>query len=135
MSFGEPFLTFPDLFPARRAGEPWGECQVILDLPGGPYAVAGLSAVQVAAARERFGALCREDEGGPGGAGAVRSLLFRAPASDFRAVDTRGWEYSMDFEHAESSVRLAGLATGQIFGYETPGLGNLRKRFYPGSEP
>jgi hypothetical protein len=109
MSFGELFLTFPDLFPARRAGEPWGECQVILDLPGGPYSVAGLSTLQAEAARERFGALCREGEGGPVGADTVRGLLFRAPASDFRAVDTRGWEYSMDFDHDERSVRLAGL--------------------------
>jgi hypothetical protein len=71
--------------------------------------VGGLSAVQVAAARERFGALCREGEGAPPEGAAVRSLLFTAPASDFRAVDTRGWEYALDFEHGERSVRLAGL--------------------------
>jgi len=110
MSFGERFLTFPDLFPARRAGEPWGERQVSLDLPGGPYRVAGLSDRQAEAAGERFGALCREEGPHTEAAGdAVRGLLFRAPASDFRAVDTRGWEYAMDFEHGERSVRLAGL--------------------------
>jgi hypothetical protein len=106
MSFGERYLTHPDLFPARRAGEPWGERQVCLDLPGGPYLVAGLSAAQAEAAKERFGALSSELPGSPP---AVRGLLFAAPAADFRSIDTRGWEYAMDFEHAERSVRLAGL--------------------------
>src|SRR5262249_46722626 len=92
--------------PARRAGEPWGERQVSLDLPGGPYAVAGLSRVQAEVARERFGDLCREDAPEPP---AVRGLLFRAPASDFLAVDTRRCEYAMDFAHGPRSVRLAGL--------------------------
>ena len=49
MSFGARFLAFPDLFPARRAGEPWGDREVALDLPGGPYLISGLSAVQAAA--------------------------------------------------------------------------------------
>jgi hypothetical protein len=110
MSFGARFLTYPDLFPARRAGEPWGDRQVSLDLPGGPYQVAGLSAVQAAAVGERFGELCQESgrQGGRGDA-AVRGLLFTAPPGDFRAVDTRGWEYAMDFAHEERSVRLSGL--------------------------
>jgi hypothetical protein len=113
MSFGLTFLAFPDLFPARRAGEPWGERRVSLDLPGGPYAVAGLSAIQAEAARERFGDLCREDApeavADAAVAGTVRGLLFRAPPSDFLAVDTRGWDYAMDFEHGARAVRLAGL--------------------------
>ncbi len=106
MSFGARFLTYPDLFPARRAGEPWGDREVSLDLPGGPYQVAGLSAVQAAAVGERFGELCSENGHE---AAAVRGLLFTAPPSDFRAVDTRGWDYALDFAHEERSVRLAGL--------------------------
>jgi hypothetical protein len=39
----------------------------------------------------------------------IHSRLYRAPASDFRPVDTRGWEYAMDFEHEERSVRIIGL--------------------------
>jgi hypothetical protein len=124
MSFGARFLSFPDLFPARRAGEPWGDRQVSLDLPGGPYHVAGLSAVQAAAAGERFGELCREAGPGAGGpeTAAVRGLLFTAPPSDFRAVDTRGWEYAMDFEHEERSVCLAGLQLMARLDW-SPGLG------------
>src|SRR5262249_12282362 len=40
---------------------------------------------------------------------AVRGSLYTAPASDFLPVDTRGWEYAMDFAHGERSVCLAGL--------------------------
>ncbi|HZF11396.1 MAG TPA: hypothetical protein VFE33_21610 [Thermoanaerobaculia bacterium] len=107
MSFGARFLAFPDLFPARRAGEPWGDRGVALDLPGGPYLVSGLSVRQEAAAHERFGALCSAAWGSaPAG---IQSRLFTAPAADFLPLDTRGWEYAMDFDHDERSVRLAGL--------------------------
>src|SRR5947209_15148122 len=34
MSFGHGFLRHPDLFPGRRSGEPWGERNVSLDVPG-----------------------------------------------------------------------------------------------------
>jgi hypothetical protein len=112
MSFGARFLAFPDLFPARRAGEPWGDRGVALDLPGGPYLVSGLSARQAAAAHERFGALCAALPGRPAAPATPASLqgrLYTAPESDFLPVDTRGWEYAMDFAHEERSVRLAGL--------------------------
>ncbi|HTQ80767.1 MAG TPA: hypothetical protein VMM92_12280 [Thermoanaerobaculia bacterium] len=105
MSFGERFLAVPDLFPARRGGEPWGDREVSLDLPGGPYAVAGLSPAQAEAARERFGEIC----GQAGPPPAVRGRVFTAAAADFLTFDTRGWEYSMDFAHGERSLRLAGL--------------------------
>jgi len=110
MSFGERFLVFPDLFPARRAGEPWGDRRVALDLPGGPYLLSGLSARQEQAVAERFGALVRAaPDTSADSPAAVRGALFAAPASDFRPIDTRGWEYAMDFAHAERSVCLAGL--------------------------
>ncbi|HXO18850.1 MAG TPA: hypothetical protein VOA87_02870 [Thermoanaerobaculia bacterium] len=108
MSFGEAFLALPDLFPARRSGEPWGGRSVSLELPGGPYQVSGLSAAQESQVRERFGELC----GAPaaaGGTGGVQSRLFAVAAGDFREVDTRGWEYAIDFDHAPRSVRCAGL--------------------------
>jgi hypothetical protein len=104
MSFGETFLRYPDLFPARRAGEPWGDRELVLDLPGGPYRFSGLSREQEAAALGRFGSLRLPDS-----ASAVDTALFRAAADDFREVDVRGWEYGMDFDSGPSSVRLAGL--------------------------
>lgn len=103
MSFGAGFLRNPDLFPARPAGEPWGDRELVLDLPGGPYRFSGLSADQVESALGRFGELRVEAPA------AVTTAVFRAAADDFRAVDTRGWEYALDFACGSSSVRLAGL--------------------------
>lgn len=104
MTFGASFLRFPDLFPGRRSGEPWGDRVLALDLAGGPYLFSGLSPEQEEAVRRKFGPLCRAvaDE-------AVSTRVFRAPASDFLEIDVRGWEYTLDREHEPASVRLAGL--------------------------
>lgn len=104
MSFGGAFLRHPDLFPARRSGEPWGDRAVALDVAGGPYLLSGLAAPQEEALRHRFGPLC-----GPPGAGGTASAVFRAPASDFLPIDTRGWEYSLDLDPAPAALRVAGL--------------------------
>jgi hypothetical protein len=105
MSFGEGFLRFPDLFPGRRSGEPWGDRAVALAVAGGPYLFSGLSPRQEEAVRRRFAGLCRDGEEAP----AIASSVFRAPAADFLDRDVRGWEYRQDVEHAAGSVRLAGL--------------------------
>lgn len=103
-SFGKDFLRFPDLFPGRRSGEPWGDRNVLLDVAGGPYLFQGLSIEQEEAVRGKFGGLCREE-----GTGTVTTRVFRAPAADFLEIDTRGWEYTLDMEHEPASVRLAGM--------------------------
>jgi hypothetical protein len=84
------FLTQPELFPARLAGEPWGEHGVTLDLPGGPFAIRGLSADQRESLLDRFDA----GMGRP----AYELAIFRAAASDFTTIDTRGWEYDLDID-------------------------------------
>jgi hypothetical protein len=104
MTFGGGFLRFPDLFPGRASGEPWGDREVALDVAGGPYLVSGLSPSQEEAIRRRFAGLCRD-----GSAGAVASRVFRAPAADFLDRDVRGWEYALDAEHSPAGARLAGL--------------------------
>ena len=110
MGFGERFLSSPDLFPGRRSGEPWGERRLLLDLPGGPYLAAGLSAGQEEGVRGRFGELCRTAaEAGREGACPADLALFRAAPEDFLDLDTRGWNYALDFDHGERAVRLAGL--------------------------
>lgn len=106
MSFGDEFLHHPDLFPGRRSGQPWGEEGVTLDVPGGPYLFSGLAAAQVEALERRFGRLCQAPE--PAGT-AIGTAVFRAPATDFRDIDTRGWEYTLDLDHAPGSVRIAGM--------------------------
>lgn len=105
MSFGGGFLRFPDLFPGRLAGEPWGRHSVVLEVAGGPYLFSGLSESQEEAVRRKFAGLCRETDSGP----VVASRVFRAPAADFLDIDVRGWEYTLDMDHAPASVRLAGL--------------------------
>ena len=109
MSFGDGFLRHPDLFPGRRSGEPWGERSVSLDVPGGPYRFSGLAAAQEEALRRRFGRLCRVVEGEGEGEEGIATGVFRAPLADFLAIDTRGWEYALDLDHALRSVRVAGL--------------------------
>jgi hypothetical protein len=103
LSFGGTFLANPDLFPARRSGEPWGDREVILDLPGGPYRFFGLNADQEAGVLGRFGNL--RTVSGP----VVEIPLFRAAPADFLAIDVRGWEYGLDLDAAPDSLRIAGL--------------------------
>lgn len=105
MSFGEAFLQLPDLFPARHAGEPWGDDALSLDLPGGPYRCHGLDRSQHATVLRRFGSWIADAE-----LEAVAEIeIFRAANEDFRPIPARGWTYSIDFDHSPASVRLAGL--------------------------
>lgn len=105
------FLTHPELFPARMAGEPWGEENVTLDLPGGPFRVSGLSSDQAFSLADRFdkGEGRRAEENGES---AIRErrisdsanertieiAIFRAAPTDFRTIDTRGWSYDLDLD-------------------------------------
>lgn len=105
MPFGDAYLTRPDLFPARRSGEVWGDREVTIALPGGPYRFTGLNSVQVEAVRERFGAYCEESSG----AASLETRIFRMAEDEYREIDTRGWEYGLDLDAGPESVRLAGL--------------------------
>lgn len=104
MTFGAGFLARPDLFPARRSGEAWGEWALTVALPGGPYRFSGLNAAQAEAVRARFGAHLTRETGA-----AVESLLFRLAEEECREIDTRGWEYGLDLDPAPAAVRMAGL--------------------------
>ena len=103
MSFGDFFLTNPDLFPARDAGEPWGSSTVTLDFAGGGYRFEGLSEDQARAVAERFAPLAAV----PASATVV-TRVFRAPESDFRRFELRGWQTRMDLESEDWGVRVAG---------------------------
>ncbi|HEY7216728.1 MAG TPA: hypothetical protein VIC28_19055 [Thermoanaerobaculia bacterium] len=105
MSFGGGFLRFPDLFPGRRGGEPWGGRSLALDVAGGPYLFSGLSAAQEDAIRRKLAGLCGETATG----GSVATQVFRAPRADFLDFDVRGWEYTLDMDHSPATVRLVGL--------------------------
>lgn len=87
------FLTHPELFPARLAGEPWGAQSMSLDLPGGPFHIRGLAEEQRTSLASRFANAERE-----GASGGVTIDIFRADPSDFLAIDTRGWEYDLEID-------------------------------------
>jgi hypothetical protein len=106
MSFGAGFLTNPDLFPARRSGEPWGGREIVLDFPGGPYRFTGLSADQEAGVLGRFGNLRTASRAA---VPTIDTPLFRAAPADFREIDVRGWEYGLDLDAGPDSLRIAGL--------------------------
>jgi hypothetical protein len=106
MSFGDRFLQYPDLFPARRSGEPWGDREVVLGLPGGPYRFSGLDRSQEREIKERMGDFLVEKASADN---ATHTRVYRAASSDFIDFQKRGWEYTLDVDCQPSYVRLAGL--------------------------
>jgi hypothetical protein len=100
--FGQEFLRQPDLFPARRGGEPWDDERVALDLAGDRYSFSGLAASQVDALAARYGAALGEGDG-PG----IETLVCRADARDFNDRD-RHAPVSFDLGYDADAVRLAG---------------------------
>lgn len=121
--FGELFLRHPDLFPARRAGEPWGERTVEVDFVGGPYRFHGINEAQARALLERFGPLATElGDSANGQADAVTEIaVFRVDASEFLAIDIEGWSYTFDRDYQPDAVRVAGLR----FMARIDGLGSI----------
>ena len=106
-NFGELFLEYPELFPARPGGETWGEKSILIDFLGGPYRFTGLSKIQFKAIRGRFGKLCITDS--PQKKNVVVTRVFRAPGQEFKIVDTRDWEMEIDFDYAPDYLNMAGL--------------------------
>lgn len=104
MSLGERFLTRPLAF-ASLPPAPWGSESLALDLPGGPYAITGLNATQTGWAQGHFGPLCLDPDETRA---TVRLGVHRLPTETFRAIDTRGWDYSFDREHHPRRLRLVG---------------------------
>lgn len=104
--FGSQFLHEPSLFPRRISGEVWGAERVALELAGERYRVEGLSATQAASLESRYGPRLTHDDDRPA---STIFHVFRAPRSDFREIDTRGWEYSLDIAWSEDAVQMAGM--------------------------
>lgn len=104
--FGSRFLMEPSLFPRRLSGEVWGGEQVTVELAGEIYRIEGLSSTQAASLETRYGPrLTRMDNR----VAAATFHVFRAPLSDFREIDTRGWEYWLDLDWSEAAVAMAGM--------------------------
>lgn len=104
--FGSRFLHQPSLFPRRISGEVWGTERVAIELAGEVYRVEGLSTTQAASLASRYGPrLTRDDER----EAAAMFRVFHAPRSDFREIDTRGWEYWLDLDWSADAVAMAGM--------------------------
>jgi hypothetical protein len=101
------FLREPALFPARIAGETWGAESCDLDLAGETFRIEGLSALQLRGLVERYGALCHAPRATARAACVLQ--MFRAPASDFLEIDTRGWEYWVDLVWSDNGFSLSGM--------------------------
>jgi hypothetical protein len=133
MSFGARFLRHPERFPERPRGDAWGNRELRLDLPGGPYQLLGLSARQEEGVLATFPAArglapqpaaaspVASDPAGavPGGAVPAAAMgagdapipiqLLRCAPDEFLPVDVRGWDYGLDFDWAPAAVKMAGL--------------------------
>jgi hypothetical protein len=123
MEFGEDFLTRPELFPARRAGERWGERGVELAFAGGPYLVTGVDREQERALRERFSGWLRSgtltprpplpegegEEAEETERAAAEIRVFRAPGEEFREPGPAWREYRLDLDYQRVAVRVAGF--------------------------
>lgn len=119
MSFGVRFLRQPERFPERPRGDAWGDRELCLDLPGGPYQLLGLSAGQEEGVLATFPAA---RAGGTGDA-PIPIRLLRCIPDDFLPVDVRGWDYGLDFDWAPAAVRMAGLGLQGRLDWRPGGLG------------
>jgi hypothetical protein len=101
------FLREPALFPARIAGETWGSERCDIALAGEVFQIEGLSVTQLGGLVERYGARLQDPSQQTKVAATLQ--MFRAPASDFLPIDTRGWEYWVDLRWSESGFALSGM--------------------------
>ncbi len=106
MSFGETFLEYPDLFPARISGEPCGSADLVLDCAGGPYRITGLTSTQRGAIRQKFAEFC--DDPGNRPPTAVEFRLYAAASEDFTGAAFADGVYCFESDYAQDAVRLAG---------------------------
>jgi hypothetical protein len=115
MSFGARFLRHPERFAERPRGDAWGERELRLDLPGGPYRLLGLSPAQEEGVLATFPAsrgpapqppaAATDAAGDP----PIPIRLLRCAADEFLPIDVRGWDYGLDFDWAPAVVKMAGL--------------------------
>jgi hypothetical protein len=128
MSFGARFLRHPERFPERPRGAAWGDRELLLDLPGGPYQLLGLSAGQEEGVLATFPAARGLVRGAlpaaATGDAPIPIQLLRCTADEFLPVDVRGWDYGLDFDWAPAVVRMAGLGLQGRLDWR-PGLSGL----------
>jgi hypothetical protein len=105
--FGSFFVASPEAFPGAVEGEPWGEHRRVLDLPGGPFSITGLSAAQVELMDREYSTVMAGELPGNGVVHETRTL--RAEYDFFREIDIDGWEYTIDLDSSPDLLRMASL--------------------------
>ena len=65
MNFGAEFLSSREVLPEEHVGEPWGERELGIAFPAGPYLVRGLTSGQEARIARHFADVRAELGGGP----------------------------------------------------------------------
>jgi hypothetical protein len=127
MSFGARFLRHPERFPERPRGDAWGDRELRLDLPGGPYQLLGLSAGQEDGVLATFpaarGLVGRALPAAAVGDAPIPIQLLRCTPEEFLPVDVRGWDYGLDFDWAPAAVKLAGLGLQGRLDWRSGSLG------------
>lgn len=107
MRFANEFLHDAASFPRDRSGKPWGQQRVGIDFLSGPYVFDGLNQAQASVISRRFPELiCNAPDRG---AQATHTHLFKLPEAHFKTIDTRNWEYHIDFDYQDNHIRIAGL--------------------------
>lgn len=117
--FGSFFLAKPESFPETVSGDPWGDQARVLDLPGGPYRISGLSERQSEFMDREYGRVipmvAATDEG------TFSTTLYRLPTSYFREIDIDGWDYTFDLGSAPEQLRIAALQFAALVPWSKPG--------------
>jgi len=105
--FAETFLLDINSFPEDQNGTAWGEEALAIKFLGGPYVFHGLNLAQEAAVTRRFSDLVcplpGEDET------TIDTHIYNLPESCFKTIDTRNWEYHLDFDYQATHIRIAGM--------------------------
>ncbi len=107
MQFGKEFLRHAGDFPQDRQGTPWGKENIAIEFLGGPYVFSGLNPAQRKVIGRRFSdLLCTAPADCPP---PVHTRIYKLPETCFKTIDTRDWEYRLDFDYRRKELRIAGL--------------------------
>jgi hypothetical protein len=107
MQFAEAFLHNTSSYPLDQNGTPWGRHGIAIDFLGGPYVFDGLNPVQIGVVSQRFAELVRDTA--EISTQAIHTHIFKLPETCFKTIDTRNWEYYLDFDYRKDHLRIAGL--------------------------
>ena len=105
--FGSFFLADPEAFPEAVEGEAWGDHQRLLELPGGPFLITGLSASQIDLMDREYSSVTAVAPSSNDG--LHKTAVLRAEPAFFREFDIEGWEYTLDLDPAPDQVGMAAM--------------------------